>query len=398
MPAIEELAKISMDSHPRLARLLPYMKKLQNGVPNDPDPVLVSTALAQFHALCYAFINRLTPLSPSALKKNFDSNSPWLMYFFHHYPLDLSIPIDENDELLKATTLTRHFASIPALVVEMSNIPDFVGSIARISLLAASVACDSEILCSTSHTIRLVMYHADSLSSAWSSEVYQALHHDPPPGLAPNTVRRMIELSEEPGVPHIGNLIARLEVMLLCSGNEPELMLAFWARKSISWVTYVMGRLVKRRLEHPPSAEQTRAVDLCALYLKKNLRWGFTWVCESLDRHLIEIVIKAQAYINQPSTFTTTAGSLESVLVAILDIVTLMSVYRTVLRRAVKSVRKVSSMEEVETLRGPLCEAWLRLQETTERYSAFRPVYRIAKSQACANPGVRRFRPIRSLF
>ncbi|KAF8904861.1 hypothetical protein CPB85DRAFT_1437605 [Mucidula mucida] len=200
MPAIEELAKISMDSHPRLARLLPYMKKLQNGVPNDPDPVLVSTALAQFHALCYAFINRLTPLSPSALKKNFDSNSPWLMYFFHHYPLDLSIPIDENDELLKATTLTRHFASIPALVVEMSNIPDFVGSIARISLLAASVACDSEILCSTSHTIRLVMYHADSLSSAWSSEVYQALHHDPPPGLAPNTVRRMIELSEEPGV------------------------------------------------------------------------------------------------------------------------------------------------------------------------------------------------------
>ncbi len=108
------------------------------------------------------------------------------------------------------------------------------------------------------------------------------------------------------------------------------------------------GRLTRPRNLEPfnlPLAR--RAIYLSVMYLKKNLKCGFTWVSDALDKGLLQSIVKAQPYIvydrqnTIPENFT-----VESSVVVILDTITLLAVYRSVLHRAHTSLRRAEAIED----------------------------------------------------
>lgn len=379
---MKELATRAVGNN-RLAHILPLIKQHLSSVPTRNE-ASIQMVLVCFDSLIYGLQNTLVNNSPTLLVQLWHSIRPWLSFFITRYHLDLTeAAVDDHEALLKSTKLVYLFAQIPQVLPVLASVPHFVGSIFKMSLIAASVDYDSEILRATSRTITIISAAAEQLDQGWQDDASRILSSEAPDNLASGTVQRLIELAGKPQISY-PDLIARLEILLFCSGNDTRLRLRFFSKQSVAWVAFVMGRLTRPRNLEPlnlPSAR--RAIYLSVMYLKKNLKFGFTWVSDSLDNGILQSIVKAQPYIvydrqnSIPKDFT-----VESSIVVILDTITLLAVYRSVLHRAHTSLRRAEAIEDAPNLRGPVKVAWLRLKEKVDHLRGLRPVYFMARNGA----------------
>ncbi|KAK0197914.1 hypothetical protein F5146DRAFT_63491 [Armillaria mellea] len=382
IPAMKELATRAMGKN-HLAHIFPLVKQHLSSVPTRNE-ASIQMALICFDSLIYGLENALVGNSPTLLVPLWHSIRPWLSFFITQYPLDLTeAAVDDHEALLKSTKLAHLFVQIPEVLPLLASVPHLVGFIFKMSLIAASVDYDSEILRATSRTITIVSAAAEELDQGWQDDASRIMASEAPDNLALGTIQRLIELAGKPQISY-PDLIARLEMLLFCSGNDVRLRLQFFSKQSVAWVTFVVGRLTRpHNLEPLNLPLARRAFYLSVMYLKKNLKFGFTWVSDALDKGILQSIVKAQPYIvydrqkSIPESFTVKAS-----IVVILDTVTLLAVYRSVLHRAHTSLRRAEAIEDVSILEGPMEDAWLRLKEKVDHLWGLRPVYYMARNGA----------------
>ncbi|KAK0475138.1 hypothetical protein IW261DRAFT_1568056 [Armillaria novae-zelandiae] len=382
IPAMKELATRAMGKN-QLAHIFPLVKQHLSSVPTRNE-ASIQMALICFDSLIFGLENALVGKSATLLVPLWHSIRPWLSFFITQFPLDLTeAAVDDHEALLKSTKLVNLFVQIPEVLPLLASVPHFVGHIFTMSLIAASVDYDSEILKATSKTITIISAAAEQLDQGWQDDASRILSSKAPDKLALGTVQRLIELAEKPQISY-PDLIARLEILLFCSGNDGRLRLQFFSKQSVAWVTFVMGRLTRpRNLEPSNLPLARRAIYLSVMYLKKSLKVGFTWVSDALDKGILQSIVKAQPYLvydrqkSTPKNFT-----VESSIVFILDTITLLAVYRSVLHRARTSLRRAEVIEDALNLQGPVNDAWLRLKEKVDRLWSLRPVYYVARNGA----------------
>ncbi|KAG7450922.1 uncharacterized protein BT62DRAFT_991693 [Guyanagaster necrorhizus] len=387
IPAMKELATRAMQKNHLLAQVFPLVQQRLSDVPTR-DEASTQMALICFDSLIYGLENDLIGNSAALLLPLWHSIHPWLSFFVTQYHLDLTeSAVDDHEALLKSAKLVYLFSRIPEVLSLLTSVPRLVGCIFKMSLIAASVDYDSDIFISTSKTITLVTAAADQLDQGWQVDVSHVLTSEAPANLALCIVQRLIELVEKPQILY-PDLIARLETMLICSGNDGKLRLQFFSKKSVAWVTFVMGRLTRTRNLEPINLPQARrAMYLSVMYLKKNLRCGFTWVSDALDKGILQSIVKAQPYLAYEHQCRTDAFTMESMIVEILDTISLLAIYRSVLHRARTSLRRAEAMEDVENFRGVVRDAWVRLKDKVDYLWNLRPIYFMARGgrTSCMN-------------
>ncbi|KAK0446536.1 uncharacterized protein EV420DRAFT_892865 [Desarmillaria tabescens] len=376
IPAMKELVTRSIGKNQLLAQVFPLVKQHLSNVPTRNE-ASVQMMLICFDSLIYGLENDLIN-SATLFVPLWHSICPWISFFITQYHLDLAeTTVDDHEALLKSAKLVYLFVQIPEVLPWLAAVPRLVSCIFKMSLIAASVDYDSDILISTSRTITTISAAVDQIGQGWQIDVSRVLTSEAPANLALGTVQRLIELAEKPQIPY-SDLIARLETLLFCSGNDEKLRLQFFSKQSVAWVTFVMGRLTRaRNLESFNLPLARRAMFLSVMYLKKNLRYGFTWVSDALDKGILQAIVKSQPYIAREHQ-----ESLESLTVGILDTITLFAVYRSVLHRARTSLRRAEAIQDAAKLQGIVKDAWMRLKDKVNHLWDLRPMYFMVRGGA----------------
>ncbi|KAK0207861.1 hypothetical protein DFS33DRAFT_1451064 [Desarmillaria ectypa] len=384
IPAMKELVTRAIGKNQLLAQVFPLVKQYLSNPPTRNE-ASTQMMLICFDSLIYGLENDLIGNSAILFVPLWHSICPWLSFFVTQYHLDLTeTAIDDHEALLKSTKLVHLFVQIPEVLPLLVAMPHFVGCIFKISLIAASADYNSDILISTSRTITIVSAAAaDRIDQSWQIDISRIMTSEAPANLALGIVQQLIELAEKPQIMY-PNLIARLEILLFCSENDRKLRLQFFSKQSVAWVTFAMGRLTRARNLEPFNLPQARrAIYLSVVYLKKNLRYGFTWVSDALDKGILQAIVKAQPYVayEHQKSFRE-RFTVESLVVEILDTITLFAVYRSVLHRTRTSLRRAEAMEDAANLQGTVKNAWMRLKDKVVHLWDLRPVYFMARSGA----------------
>ncbi|KAK0449592.1 uncharacterized protein EV420DRAFT_1564888 [Desarmillaria tabescens] len=159
---------------------------------------------------------------------------------------------------------------------------------------------------------------------------------------------RIIRLTEHPAMSS-SEINTVLSFLSCCSASSSKFHANHLIHGSVSWICGMLSRMLKCSYAHRQHARS------CALYLRHCIEKGPRWAAQAVERHLVELLLKALPHASDDFT-NVISGLFDSIHVHLL--------FRGVLRHVCRSIERIERLG----LDSQLANASVSARETWEAF------------------------------